>query len=130
MDHRALHASTVRTIRWIKHDAIVKDLDKFSIDQTCVDVGTMVKTYERLLSELLDKRVPLKNIMVVDRPLNKRMTDNILALKAMCRKNWLISCITMNFNIYYDSCMIVRLQCYQNIPSPLLWHLQKHVLLR
>ena len=54
-DHRALHASlqcirphpvrkqiAVRAIRRIKDDAIVKDLDKFSIDQMCVDVDTMV----------------------------------------------------------------------------------------
>ena len=53
--HRALHASlqckrpqpvrkqiSVRAIRRIKDDAIVKDLDKFSINQRCVDVDTMV----------------------------------------------------------------------------------------
>ena len=82
-DHRALHASlqcirphpvrkqiSVRAIRRIKDDAIVKDLDKFSIDQRCVDVDTMVEMYERFLSELLDKHAPLKKITVVDIPLN------------------------------------------------------------
>ena len=67
-DHRALHASlqcirhhpvrkqiAVRAIRRIKDDAIVKDLDKYSIDQRCVDA-------------------PLKKITVVDRPL-KRVYD-------------------------------------------------------
>ena len=42
------------------------------------------------LSELLDKHAKLKNIKVVDRPLNEWMTDNILALKAICRKYDLI----------------------------------------
>ena len=38
---------SVRAIRRIKDDAIVKDLDKFSIDQRCVDVDTMVGMYDR-----------------------------------------------------------------------------------
>ena len=50
----------------------------------------MVEMYDRFLSELLDKHVPLKNITVVDRPLNEWMIDNILALKAIRRKNELI----------------------------------------
>ena len=67
--------------------------------------------YDRFLSELLDKHVPLKKITVVDRPLNEWMSDNILALKAIRRKNeliWQKTCITINFNIYYDSCMAVK----------------------
>ena len=39
------------------------------------------------------------------------MTDNILALKAIRRKNeliWRKTRITINFNIYYDSCMDVK----------------------
>ena len=52
----------VRTIRRIKDDAIVKDREKFSIDQNCVDVDTMVEMYERFLSELLDKHALLKYI--------------------------------------------------------------------
>ena len=42
------------------------------------------------LFELLDKHAPLKMIKVVDRPLNEWMTDNVLALKAIRRKNELI----------------------------------------
>ena len=102
---------SVRAIRRIKDDAIVKDLDKFSIDQRCVDVDTMVEMYDRFLSELLDKHAPLKKITVVDRPLNEWMTNNILALKAIRRKNelnWRKTRITINFNIYYDSCMAVK----------------------
>ena len=38
---------SVRAIRQIKDAAIVKDLDKFSIDQWCIDVNTMVEMYER-----------------------------------------------------------------------------------
>ena len=72
-EHIAYHASlqcirphpvqkqiVVRVIRRMKGDAIFKDLDKFSIDQRCVDMDTMVEMYERFLSELLDKHVPLK----------------------------------------------------------------------
>ena len=47
----------------------------------------------------------------MDRPLNEWMTDNILALKANRRKNeliWRKTRITINFNIYYDSCMAVK----------------------
>ena len=47
----------------------------------------------------------------MDRPLNEWMTDNILALKAICRKNELIrqkTHITINLNIYCDSCMAVK----------------------
>ena len=102
-NHRVIHASlqnirphpvrkqiAVRAIKRIKDYAIVKDLDKFSIDQRCVDVDTMVGMYDWFLSELLDKHDPLKKIKVVDRPLNEWMTDNILALKAICQKNQLI----------------------------------------
>ena len=71
----------------------------------------MVEMYERFLSELLDKHAPLKVKKVVDRPLNKWMTDNILVLKTIRRKNelsWLKTGITMNFNIYYDMCKAVK----------------------
>ena len=65
-----------------------------------------------MVLELLDKHDPLKNITVVDRLLNEWMTDNILALKAIRRKNeliWRKTRITTNFNIYYDSCMAVKM---------------------
>ena len=60
------------------------------MDQRCVDVDTIVDMYERFLSEFLNKHAPLKNLKVVDRPINEWMTDNILALKAIGRKNELI----------------------------------------
>ena len=47
----------------------------------------------------------------MDRPLNQWMTDNILTLKAIRRKNeliWRKTRITMNFNMYYDSCMTMK----------------------
>ena len=62
----------------------------------------MVEMHERFLSELLYKHAPLKNIKVMDRPLNKWMTGNILALKAIHRINeliWRKTRITINFNI-------------------------------
>ena len=58
----------------------------------------MVEMYDRFLSELLDKHAPLKKIRVVDRPLNEWMTDNILALKAIRRKNELIWRKTRYYN--------------------------------
>ena len=48
---------------------------------------------------------------VVDRPLNEWMTDDILKLKTIHRKNeliWRKTRITMNFDIYYDSCKAVK----------------------
>ena len=78
-DHRAPHASlqcirpqpvrkqiSVLTIRRIKDDAIVKDLDKFSIDQRCANVDTMVEMYDQFLSQLLDKHAPLKKKLWID----------------------------------------------------------------
>ena len=50
----------------------------------------MIKLYDKYVSDFLDNQSPKKNIYVVDRPLNKWMTDNILALKAIRRKNELI----------------------------------------
>ena len=50
-------------------------------------MDTMVEMYERFLPVLLNKHGPLKIVKVVDRPLNEWMTDNILALKAIRRKN-------------------------------------------
>ena len=47
----------------------------------------------------------------MDRPLNEWMTDNILALKAIRRKNeliWRKTRITINFYMYYDNCMAVK----------------------
>ena len=71
----------------------------------------MVEMYDRFLSELLDKHAPRKKITVVDRPLNEWMTNNILALKAIRRKNeliWRKTRITINFNIYCNNCMAVK----------------------
>ena len=48
---------------------------------------------------------------MVDRPLNDRMTDDILALKAIRKKNeliWRKTRSTINFDIYYDSCKAVK----------------------
>ena len=44
---------------------------------------------------------------MVDRPLNEWMTDDILKLKAIRRKNeliWRKTRTTINFDIYYESC--------------------------
>ena len=71
----------------------------------------MIEKYDKYLSDLLDKHVPKNNIYVVDRPLNEGMTDNILALKAIRHKNefiWRKTRTTINFDIYYDSCIAVK----------------------
>ena len=54
---------------------------------------------------------PLKEIDVVERPLNDWMTDNILALKKIRRereKIWRQSPITINYDLYYESCEAVK----------------------
>ena len=71
----------------------------------------MIEQYDKYLSDLLNKHAPKKNIYVVDRPLNEWMTDNILTLKAIRKKNeliWQKTRTTINFDIYYDSCKAVR----------------------
>ena len=123
-DHLVLHASlqsirpypflkqiAVRALRRIKDDALAEELDRFNVDQGCVDVDIMIEQYDKYLSGLLNKHVPKKNIYVVDRPLNEWMTDDILTLKAIRRKNeliWRKTRTTINFDIYYDSCEAVK----------------------
>ena len=71
----------------------------------------MIEQYDKYLSDLLDKHAQKKHIYVVDRPLNEWMTDDILTLKAIRRKNELIcrkTRTTINFDIYYDSCKAVK----------------------
>ena len=101
----------VRALRRIKDDTLAKDLDRFNVDQGCVNVDIMIEQYDKYVSDLLDRHAPKKNIYVVDRPLNEWMTDNILTLKAICRKNeliWQKTRTTINFDIYYDSCKAVK----------------------
>ena len=101
----------VRALRWIKDDALAEDLDRFNVDQGCVDVDIMIEQYDKYLSDLLNKHAPKNNIYVVDKPLNEWMTDDILTLKAIRRKNeliWRKTRTTINFDIYYDSCKAVK----------------------
>ena len=94
-----------------KDDALAEDLDRFYVDQGCVDVDIIIEQYDKYLSDLLDKHAPKKHIYVVDRPLNEWMTDDILKLKAIRRKNeliWRKSRTTINFDIYYESCKAVK----------------------
>ena len=102
---------SVIALRRIKDDALAEDLDRFNVDQGYVDVDIMIEQYDKYLSDLLNKHAPNKNIYVVDRPLNEWMTDDILTLKAIRRKNGLIwrkTRTTINFDIYYDSCKAVK----------------------
>ena len=53
---------------------------------------------------------------MIDRPLNEWMTDDILKLNAIRRKNeliWLKTCTTINFDIYNDSCKAVKKAIYK-----------------
>ena len=74
-DHRVLHASlqcirphpvrkqiTVRALRRIKDDALAEDLDRFYVDQGCVDVDIIMEQYDKYLSDLLDKHALQKSI--------------------------------------------------------------------
>ena len=92
-------------------DALAEVLDRFTVDQGCVNVDIMIEQYDKYLSDLLDRHAPKKNIHVVDRPLNEWMTDDILTLKAIHRKNeliWRKTRTTINFDTYYDSCKAVK----------------------
>ena len=62
----------VRALRRIKDNALAEDLDRFNVDQGCVNVDIMIEQYAKYLSDLLDRHAPKKNIYiyVVDRPLN------------------------------------------------------------
>ena len=101
-DHRVLHASlqcirphpfrkqiAVRALRRIKDDALAEDLDRFNVDQGCVDVDIMIEQYDKYdmyLFDVLSKHASKKYIYVLDRPLNEWMTDDITTLKAIRRK--------------------------------------------
>ena len=111
-DHRALHASVrlirphpvrkrirVRALRRIDGERLDSVLASFTMDNECFDVYTVVARYNEFLSSLLKKHAPLKEIDVVERPLNDWMTDNILARKQIRRqreKIWRQSPITIN----------------------------------
>ena len=49
---------TVRALRRIKDDALAEDLDRFYVDQRCVDVDIIIKQYDKYLFDLLDKHAP------------------------------------------------------------------------
>ena len=71
----------------------------------------IIEQYDKYLSDLLNKHAKKKNIYVVDRPSNEWMTDDILTLEAIRRKNeliWRKTRTTINFDIYYDSCKAVK----------------------
>ena len=72
-DHRVLHASlqcirphpvrkqiAVRSPRRIKDDALAENLDRFNVDQGCVDMDIMIEQYDKYLSDLLNKHAPKK----------------------------------------------------------------------
>ena len=44
---------TVRADRRIKDDVLAEDLDRFNVDQGCVDVDIMIEQYDKYLSDLL-----------------------------------------------------------------------------
>ena len=117
-DHRVLHASlqcirlhpvlkqiAVSAFCRIKDDELAEDLDRFNVDQGCVNVDIIIEQSDKYLSDLLDRHAPKKNIYVVDRPLNGWMTDDIRRETELI---WRKTRITINFVIYYDSCKAVK----------------------
>ena len=82
-----------------------------NIDKECTDVNLVVRQYDASLSSLLDKHAPSKRIYVVERPMNDWMRDDILVLKALCRKYesiWRKTRLTVHFDMYSGSCMDVK----------------------
>ena len=51
-----------RSPQLIKDDALAEDLDRFNVDQGCVDVDIMIEQYDQYLSDLLNKHDPKKRI--------------------------------------------------------------------
>ena len=49
-------------LRRIKDDALAEDLDRFNVDQGCVDVDIMIEQYDKYLSDLLNKHAQKKYI--------------------------------------------------------------------
>ena len=77
----------------------------------CIDVNVLVKQYDDSLSRILDKHAPLKQMYVVERPMNDWITDNILALKKIRRKHesiWRRTRLTIHFDLYKESCKAVK----------------------
>ena len=125
-DHRVLHVSLtcnrvhperkqidVRSLKRITYYALEADLIGLNIDRKCTDVNIVVRQYDASLSSLLDKHAPSKRIYVADRPMNDWMTDDILVLKALCRKYeslWRKTRLTVHFDMYSESCMAVKKQ--------------------
>ena len=46
------------------------DLTGITIDSECRDVNSIVNHYDNTLSTILDDHAPLKEICIVDRPMN------------------------------------------------------------
>ena len=49
-------------------------------------ISIVVSQYDASLSSLLDKHAPSKRSYVVEKPMNDWVTDDMLVLKALCRK--------------------------------------------
>ena len=49
-----------RALRRIKDDALAEDLERFNVDQGCVDVYIIIEQYDKYLSDLLNKHAPKK----------------------------------------------------------------------
>ena len=77
----------VRALRRINNSSLEADLACLNIDIECDDVNVVVAQYDTSLSRLLDKHAPLKKICIVDIPFSDWMTDDILTLKIIRRKN-------------------------------------------
>ena len=123
-DHRASHVSLtcnrvhperkqidVRSLKRITYDALEADLIGVNIDRECTDVNIVVRQYDASLSSLLDKYAPSKRIYVVDRPMNDWITNDILVLKALrCKYEslWCKTCLTVHFDMFSESCMVVK----------------------
>ena len=100
-----------RSLNRINEGSLVLDLDNIDISSECTDVNVLVKQYDDSLSRILDKHAPLKQMYVVERPMNDWITDNILELKKIRRKHesiWRRTRFTIHFDLYKESCKAVK----------------------
>ena len=76
-------------------------------------ISIVVSQYDASLSSLLDKHAPSKRSYVVEKPMNDWVTDDMLVLKALCRKYeslWRKTRLPVRFHMYSESCMAVKKQ--------------------
>ena len=91
-------------------DKLKNDVDNLPFDFINDDCDNIINSYNCLLSNLLAKYAPVKTISVPSRDPNHWMTEEILSAKRKRKDEriWRKSQLTVHFETYCDSCMMVK----------------------